>query len=228
MAEIEPQTPEAPEPSRPRSSFGRLVLLGVVCAGLVALAGAKVWVGHDLRINGRTVADEPGSTDLGTLPLAGALGLLLLAAWGVVLVTRGRMRRGIGVLTVLVSLGLVACVVAGWLSLPGDVRAGFPAGSRSGYDLTLHRTGWFWVAAVTSVLSCVVTVLSVRDMPRWPEMGRRYDAPAAAQVDAVPAADDPEADNLALWKAIDQGADPTEVSRHDRPDPSGRGRGGAT
>ena len=44
-------------------------------------------------------------------------------------------------------------------------------------------------------------------MPRWPEMGTRYDAPAARTPTAVDAADD--ASNRDLWKAIDEGHDPT-------------------
>ncbi|GGF32155.1 hypothetical protein GCM10011519_01960 [Marmoricola endophyticus] len=212
------------EARRRSGSFGRLVVAGVASAALLALASAKVWVDHDLRVDGRTVADAPGATtDVGTLPLAGALGLLLLAAWGVLLVTRGRVRRGIGVVAVLVSLGLVACVVAGWTSLPDDVRGSVETQTGPGYDLSLRRTGWYWVAAVTSVLSTAVTAVSVVVMPRWPEMGRRYDAPATAAASArVPSPEDPDADPLAMWKAIEAGADPTD------PGSAGPSRGDAT
>ena len=52
------------------------------------------------------------------------------------------------------------------------------------------------------------TVAAVRLVPGWPEMGRRYDAPA----DAAPAAPEKapeEQENLDLWKAMDEGHDPT-------------------
>jgi hypothetical protein len=64
----------------------------LVGSGLCALAGAKPWAAPDGR---------PGSALVyatgGHVPLAGALGLVALATWGVVLVTRGRIRRAVTV-----------------------------------------------------------------------------------------------------------------------------------
>jgi hypothetical protein len=57
-------------------------------------------------------------------------------------------------------------------------------------------TGWFWVGAVAAGLGVVAWVAAVRFVRGWPEMGRRYDTPA----------DTPPTD---LWKAMDQGHDPT-------------------
>ena len=46
-------------------------------------------------------------------------------------------------------------------------------------------------------------------MPGWPEMGRRYDAPADATAErAAPLPEEQE--NLDLWKAMDEGRDPTD------------------
>jgi hypothetical protein len=61
------------------------------------------------------------------------------------------------------------------------------------------------VATLGTVLT---TAAAVRLVPGWPEMGRRYDAPA----DAAPQlAEQPpeEQENLDLWKAMDEGRDPT-------------------
>jgi hypothetical protein len=44
---------------------------------------------------------------------------------------------------------------------------------------------------------------------RWPEMGRRYDAPAARAV-APGGGPAEEQENLELWKALDEGRDPTD------------------
>ena len=58
-------------------------------------------------------------------------------------------------------------------------------------------------------------VLAVRLVPTWPEMGRRYDAPADATPDRTEvAAQEPgeepgQQENLDLWKAMDEGRDPT-------------------
>jgi Tryptophan-associated transmembrane protein (Trp_oprn_chp) len=43
--------------------------------------------------------------------------------------------------------------------------------------------------------------------PDWPEMGTRYDAPGSAP--PPPVAPPEEQSNLDLWKALDEGHDPT-------------------
>ena len=54
-------------------------------SGLAALSGGKPWAAPDSQA-GATLVDHTG----GHVPLAGALGLVALACWGVVLVTRAR------------------------------------------------------------------------------------------------------------------------------------------
>ena len=62
--------------------------------------------------------------DTGTrYPLASAISLVLLAAWGVLLVTRGRVRRAFAVLATLAAVALVVSVVVAYVTLPGH-RAG--------------------------------------------------------------------------------------------------------
>jgi uncharacterized membrane protein (TIGR02234 family) len=192
-----------------KATFGPVVLLGLGSAVLVAVAGAKPWVTHDLTLHGKPGNISLVGTDVGTLPLAGALGLLLLAAWGVLLVTRGRVRRALAVVALVVSLGLVACVVFGALRLPGDVRDKYSALKEQGFKIDVHLVGWFWVAAAAAVLSVVTALLALRLAPFWPEMGTRYDAPGAAAASGPVDATDADTTNLELWNAIDEGDDPT-------------------
>ena len=44
-------------------------------------------------------------------------------------------------------------------------------------------------------------------VPRWPEMGTRYDAPTGAG--AADAHDAAPKENIDIWKALDEGRDPT-------------------
>ena len=123
---------------------------------------------------------------------------MALACWGVVLVTRGRFRRAVTFVGVLAAAAGVAAVGPG---LPAGPRR--PARARRDYGndiLDVRSTGWFWIGAVASVLSLLAWLAAVRFVRDWPEMGRRYDAPSEAGADAPP--DD-------LWKAMDQGHDPT-------------------
>jgi uncharacterized membrane protein (TIGR02234 family) len=195
------------ERSASRSSFGPVVLLGLVSAGLAAVASAKPWL--DTGSGGGSSDATMTAVDTGTrYPLASAISLVLLAAWGVLLVTRGRVRRAFAVLAALAAVALVISVVVAYVTLPDaagnsfDEQMGRGAGD-SGF------TGWFWTAAVCSVVAVVPAVLAVRLVPGWPEMGSRYDAPGThtPQDHVVESQRD-------LWNELDEGRDPTDTG-HD-------------
>ena len=194
----------AEQPAGQRRTFGPVVLLGLATAGLAAVASAKPWIG-----GGGAGGGDASLTALDTgtrYPVASALSLVLLASWGVLLVTRGGVRRAFAVVTVVASVALVVAVVVAYLTLPDSAG--------SSYDELMGRasadqgfTGWFWTAAVCAVLSLVPAVLAVRLVPTWPEMGRRYDAPGAREQTA-PETPTREQD---LWAALDEGRDPTDT-----------------
>jgi len=172
-----------PAPSR-RRTFGPVVILGLVGSLVATIGGTKHWVSSSkpqAMLDAQGVGlDAPGVT---------ALGLVALAAWGVVLVTRGRMRR---LVLVLAAVAALATVPVGLSS-----RQGLPDGS---------STAWPWLAlagAVVALGAAVAGVLLARD---WPEMGRKYDAPTGAPTPSAPLE---EQSNLDLWKSIGEGHDPT-------------------
>lgn len=173
-----------------RSGFGPVALAGVVSAGVAAFAASRPW--YDTGV-GSSLPGMPGTDTSGTYPAASALSLVLLAAWGVLLVTRRRVRRGFAVLALLGALCLVAAVVAGGLGRPADAPL----------------TSWFWTCAVVAVVAVVPAALAVRLAPRWPEMGSRYDAPAAR---GLPAREEP-LEERDLWRSLDAGQDPTDPGR---------------
>lgn len=168
-----------------RRTFGPVVGVGVAAAGLEAYAGAQEWVRVE-QPDGPYAMPPMLETD-GQMALALTLGLVLLACWGVVLVTRGIVRRLVAGLGMLVSLGLGAVVYAGWS------------------QENTHATGWLWVAAVATLVAIVTTALAVAWSPDWPEMGSRYDAPGADRDEPPPE----DRNSLDLWKSMDEGRDPT-------------------
>jgi uncharacterized membrane protein (TIGR02234 family) len=181
-----------------RRWFGPAVLVGIAGTGLCALAGSKPWAAPDGQA-GSTLVDKSG----GHVPLAAALGLVGLACWGVVLVTRRLVRRLVAVLGAVVAVGLVATAVVGRSSALDSARNATvnlrtPSGA--------HTTGWWYVALVGSVLALAASALAVRHVGSWPEMGSRYDAPSGAGSTQNPA----EMEDIDLWRAIDQGRDPTD------------------
>ena len=184
-----------------RRTFGPLVLLGGGSAALAAVAGDKPWAAP-----AETTGDPLGLiAEAGSMPLAAALSLVVLACWGVLLVTRARVRRWVAVLATVAALGLVATVVAGAGSVTDQVAAALETAAVSDGDPGL--TGWFWTAAVASVLTVLTSAAAVRFAPAWPEMGSRYDAPGEGA--PATATTDDDASHLDLWKAMDEGRDPT-------------------
>ncbi|HWJ08453.1 MAG TPA: Trp biosynthesis-associated membrane protein [Nocardioides sp.] len=202
-----------PEESGARRTFGPTVLLGLAGSGFAAVAGHK----EMLTVPQETITAAGGlALDAQQrsvqFPLAGALALVALAAWGVLLVTRGVVRRVVAVLALLAAAGVaVVTVVGGFVqddSLASDLvtRVGLNASA-----VEVERTGWLWIALLTSLVAFLAAGAAVRLVPHWPEMGSRYDAPTGAPSSAATDAGDPaERSNLDLWKSLDEGTDPTD------------------
>ena len=187
----------------PRATFVPVVGLGLAAGTLAAVAGSKPWVVDTLLPVG---SDPLGLVaEAGEMPLAMALSLVVLACWGVLLVTRGAVRRVVAGLALLAAVGLAVTIVVGMFTLPDQVlEAVLESTTRTG-DTAI--TGWAWAAAAGALLSVVSTTLAVLWVGHWPEMGSRYDAPGAASgSEATPE----DRSSLDLWKSIDEGRDPTE------------------
>ena len=194
--------------AEPRKTFAPVVLLGLASAALAAVAGTRAWVemtGSRSSSSG-AMNSTLELTAPGEMPLAAALSLVLLACWGVVLVTRRRVRRAVAGLAAVSALGLLATTIVAAFTLPDSFRTQVEE-AVGAIDVDSSFTGWYAAALVAAVGSVLSTLAAVRLTPSWPEMGTRYDSPTG---EAAPV--EPEG-NLELWKALDQGHDPTEPHR---------------
>ncbi|MDN4163152.1 Trp biosynthesis-associated membrane protein [Nocardioides abyssi] len=189
-----------------RRTFGPLVLAGLAGATLAAVGGSRPWAEAAAGSGGEAAFLGYAAGDTGEMPAATAVALVVLACWGVLLVTRRRVRRAVAVLGAVAALGLVAAVVVGWSSTVDDVRAAYDA---TGSTPEVGRTAWLWASALGSLVTLVASVAAVRLVPGWPEMGSRYDAPAGGPAAAPEAVAPEDATNIDLWKAMDEGRDPT-------------------
>jgi hypothetical protein len=182
-----------------RGGMAAVVVGGLVTSAVTAVAAGKPWfraASEDALVSG--VRDSDRSADM---PLALALSLVVLAGWGAVLVTRGRVRRAMAAVALVAAVGVVSCVVAAPFTLPDQVRENLPPGSD---DAGVSMTGWFVASAVGAVLAAIVLGVAWLRSPSWPTMSSRYDAPATRSTGA---------DDTDLWKALDAGHDPTDPSR---------------
>jgi uncharacterized membrane protein (TIGR02234 family) len=186
-----------------RRWFGPAVLVGLAGTGLSALAGSKPWASPDGQA-GSTLVDKTG----GHVPLAAALGLVGMAAWGVLLVTRGWVRRVVAVLVGVSAAALVVTAVAARSSALDSARKATVDLGRT--PTGAHTTAWWYAGLVAALLALAAAALAVRHVSSWPEMGSRYDAPTARA-----GVDDPaQMEEVDLWRAIDQGRDPTDSGDH--------------
>ena len=186
----------------PRGTFVPVVGVGLAAGALAAVAATKPWV-----VPSSSQGDPLGLlAEAGKMPLAGALSLVVLGCWGVLLVTRRRVRRVVALLGLVGAVSLGITVATGWLTLDEQVTQALEASAAAGPDTGVHHSAWFWAAAVGSLLSVAATAAAVRFAPAWPEMGRRYDAPGATR-GSVTTEEEPS--SLDLWKSIDEGRDPT-------------------
>jgi Tryptophan-associated transmembrane protein (Trp_oprn_chp) len=188
-----------------RPMFAPVVGVGLAGAGLLAVAGGRAWMTPSVP---DTLPGEWSIAWDSTAPLASALGLVLLAAWGVLLVTRGAVRRGIALVAVVAAGAAVVVVVGGWWWVPGHLADQLERLGIASDRLETSPTAWYAAATLAAIASALTSVLAFRWVSAWPEMGSRYDAPGAT---APPAAED--ASQLDLWRAMDQGHDPTTPGR---------------
>lgn len=197
-----------PEAAAPRKTFGPVVLLGLASGTLAAVAGTRAWVqmsGSNAAVGGAMSSVLEISAP-GEMPLAAALSLVVLACWGVVLVTRGRARRAVAGLGAIAGLGLLVTTLVAPFTLPDSFRDAL-ADSVGTTDIDTSFTAWYAAALVGAVGTVVATLAAVRFTPSWPEMGTRYDAPSGEVAPREPEG------NIEIWKALDEGDDPTEPGR---------------
>lgn len=193
---------------RPRSrSFGPTVLVGLAGATLAAVAGSRDWAhASGSAVGAKVTAAAKGSE---SAPLVVALGLVALAAWGVVLVVRVRTRRVVSVVGAFAAVGVVAATVATFGRARDDAVEALVAKGATGAVFSSSLTGWYFAAAVGGVLALAGFLVAVVAAPGWPEMGTRYDAPTARAGGASgsPGERPTEQD---MWRALDDGRDPTD------------------
>jgi hypothetical protein len=197
-----------------RGSFGPVVLLGLASAGLAAVAGTKAWTDVQAPGGDCSLSVPPGIVWADferDAPLAAALALVLLASWGVLLVTRGKVRRSMALVGTIAAAGFFVVAVEARGSLEAaslDAATDRVGNLGNGCSAaTVHmNNGWWLTALAVGLLAVLMGALAVWLTPYWPEMGSRYDAPTGAAAE-LPAPQDRS--SIDLWKSLDAGHDPT-------------------
>jgi uncharacterized membrane protein (TIGR02234 family) len=188
-------------------SFGRAVLAGLGGAALASVAAGRDWASAAGESAGVKVHASVAGSD--AAPLVLALALVTLAAWGVVLVLRGRARQVVAAVGLVAAVGALVALVDAFDAAQDAAVAAVMARGGSGDTFAASLTGWYWATGVGALLTALALLVAVRRARTWPALGSRYDAPGARA--AAPATDQD------LWRALDEGHDPTAEDDASRP-----------
>ncbi|MFI9718789.1 TIGR02234 family membrane protein [Streptomyces sp. NPDC052396] len=190
-----------------RRSVALALLLTVLGAALVLLAGGRTWARGTAAGTGGALHEHASGQEITGLP--GALALVGLAALVAVFAVRGAGRIAVAALLALSGAGVVAGAVSG----AGDTATLSEKASRSsGITGTavsqVSHTGWPWIALAGGVLLLLAGLLALRYGRHWPAMSGRYERDGTPRPRRARTAPDPERPEE-LWKALDRGEDPT-------------------
>lgn len=219
MIGADPGGGPAADPADRRSARVSAVALVATAlgGGLALLSAGRPWVTArverprplpmlSVELTGRTVeAAVPG---LAFVALAGLVALLA---------TRGIVRRVVGGMIALSGLGLIVAAAAGVDPAAHRLRELVRA-ARTGVVLDAaapirisHHVVWPALSIAGGLLVLGGGLLATFGRAGWAGLGRRYEAPLGARTDAGPgsAKTEPAGNDLALWKSLDRGEDPT-------------------
>ncbi|WP_293784474.1 Trp biosynthesis-associated membrane protein [uncultured Aeromicrobium sp.] len=190
--------------SRPRRWFAPAVVALAAGGGLTFVTMRQTWATAELSAAGLP-DDEIIVTGAEAMPVVSALALVLLASALAVLAGSVRVRRVLGVLVAGIAMALLVWVAFGSESAIGAAVDDAVRDSAS-FTGTNHPEGanvtmWRLATLACLALAALAGVVIAWFAPRWPTMSSRYDAPGTRAA---------ERDESDMWKAFDEGRDPTE------------------
>lgn len=181
------------------------MLAGLAGSGVATVGATNPWFVADL-VDAAPVGPAVAGTG-GQVPLAVSLGLVCLATWGALLVTRGGIRRALALAGAVAAAGLLVTWAWAWWSVPDELERDLVG--RGATSVETSPGPWWWLSGLGGVVALAAAAAGVRLAPGWPEMGRRYDAPSGPMSLADGDRSESEATGRDLWRALDEGRDPT-------------------
>lgn len=188
-----------------RRLYGPVVLGTLAAGGLAFFAASRTWARVRIATDGLPT-DSVDVTGADAQPLVSALALVVVTAALAVLAASPRVRRVVGGFTVLIALTAAVVVLLGGSSLDNAVDHAVeasPAFTGTG-DHDFTTSAWKYVTALAFVIAALLGGVTAKLGASWPTMSSRYDAPAARPAAAAPQSD------AEMWKALDEGRDPTQ------------------
>jgi uncharacterized membrane protein (TIGR02234 family) len=191
-----------------RSGYALTIVAGLAASAACSVAVAQPWARATATVPGLPPI-EASVDGADVAPIAAALAVVCLAAFGAVIATRRWVRRALGVLIVGCAAVVVFVAVAPG-STTGLLEDALSAKGWTGGHYDRSVTAWRVVAGFAAALTMAAGAVVARFGGEWATMGARYDSPADTQ-SARPTADE-ELSDAAMWRALDDGGDPTTTT----------------
>lgn len=189
------------------------VLGGLTGGGLALLGAGRAWARTEVEVEGApAVAVQVLGTD--AVPTVAAAAVVVLTGSLALLATSGLLRRAVAALVVLAAIGvLLGTLTAGPALSDALARDLLATASTDGGDAgalaaTAERTWWRWLSLSGGLLSLAVGMWSVLHGHTWAVMSSRYEAPGTGPRGSSDASRGATED-VDLWRALDDGRDPT-------------------
>lgn len=190
-----------------KRTFWPTTLALAAVAGLAWFATARTW-GNGMSFDDTLPTVKVRLTGSEAAPLVAACALVVIAAAFALLVTPALARKVIAGIAFLASVGGFVAALVSPSSVEHAVRTQLEASPGVTDDIRVYVSNWHWWAVAALAATALISLAALRWSASWPTMSSRYDAPGEAQ--------QPESFNVAeatsrdLWKAFDEGRDPTE------------------
>jgi hypothetical protein len=177
-------------------------VLGLLAAGALALfAVTRVWASATVRTPGLPT-DQVSVSGVDAAPILAGLAVVIVAAALGVVAAGGWLRQ---------LIGLLIATVAGFAALRAlTINADGGALDRAlkdspaylgGVNPSVNGAAWPWLATFAFVTACVLGAVVALRGRSWPRMSARYEREVPTTAESSDEAD--------LWRAQDQGQDPT-------------------
>ena len=190
----------------PRRLYAPVVLATLAAGGLGFFAAGRTWAAFTVTTEGLP-SDKVEVTGTDALPLVSALAIVIVTSALAIFASGRRTRRVVGIFTVVVALTGLWLLVGGGDTLDkalSDAVKASPAYTGDTPSGSAERTIWQVVTGVAFVLSALLGAMTTRFGPSWATMGSRYERADAHSKPVEPTTDSE------MWKALDEGRDPTE------------------
>lgn len=189
------------------------MLAGLAGGGLALFGATRTWARTEVVADGvPTMTVQVLGTD--AVPTVAAAALVVVTGSLALLATAGLLRRTVAALVTLAAVGVVLATLTAAPAVSDAIgrelleTASTGVGDVAALTESADRTPWRWLSLAGGLLALTAGAWAVLRGHTWSVMGSRYDAPGSSATPS-PGCGGTTPEDADLWRAMDDGRDPT-------------------